>query len=92
MMRRVIIALLAIGLIGGGIGGGIWCGMNQIGERTARVYSSWRLNYVGDVTTGVFHKRSCPYASQIKKGNRAFFKTRDKAISAGFTPCPVCKP
>lgn len=91
-MRTILVALLIGGLIVGAIGGGIWCGNKRIAERTAQIYSSWRLNYVGDVTTGIFHKRSCPLASQIKKGNRAFFKTRDKAISSGFSPCPVCKP
>jgi len=48
--------------------------------------------YVGADSTLRFHHLNCRYVEQILPENRVYFKTREEAIKAGYTPCGVCKP
>lgn len=39
-----------------------------------------------------FHRPSCVWAQQIQPERKLSFATRDEAIKAGLTPCPICNP
>lgn len=47
-------------------------------------------SYIGNKNTKVFHKTSCGNLPVAK--NRVSFSSRSGAVSAGYTPCRVCKP
>lgn len=47
-------------------------------------------DYVGNINTKVFHKPSCPNLPGEK--NRVAMRSREEAISEGYTPCGNCKP
>ena len=42
--------------------------------------------------TDKFHKPTCEWAQKIDDSNKIVYDSRDKAISAGKTPCSVCNP
>ncbi len=46
------------------------------------------MNYIGNVNSKKFHKKSC--STLPNKKNRVYFKTRDEAIAAKFVPCKRC--
>ena len=52
--------------------------------------SSGSGTYIGNKNSKVFHRSSCSRLPGSK--NRVKFSSRDKAISAGYKPCSVCKP
>lgn len=49
-------------------------------------------NYAASSQSDKFHYPSCRYVKQINSGNLIYFSSRDKAISAGYIPCKVCRP
>lgn len=46
--------------------------------------------YIGNKTSRKFHRTTCSYLPD--EDNRRKFKTRDAAISAGYSPCGHCNP
>lgn len=48
--------------------------------------------YVGNIKTGVFHRKSCQYVQRMRPRNKVFYYNRLGAILDGFTPCTVCRP
>lgn len=59
---------------------------------TASAASGAEGYYIGNKNSRKFHRPDCQWAQKIAPYNRVFFKTREEAISAGYTPCKVCKP
>ncbi|MCD4674865.1 MAG: hypothetical protein K8S18_02580, partial [Desulfobacula sp.] len=39
-----------------------------------------------------FHRQECRWARKISSSNILFFKSRQKAVNQGYTPCKVCNP
>ena len=52
--------------------------------------TSTDIIYHGNSDSKVFHHPNCPY--YFSKNCNVLFHSREEAISAGFSPCPVCKP
>ena len=50
------------------------------------------ITYCGNKNSGVFHEENCSSVSKMKEENKAYFSSRDEAISNGYTPCGRCKP
>lgn len=48
--------------------------------------------YTASERSDKFHLPSCSAASRISDANRVWFRTRDEAISAGYSPCGRCQP
>lgn len=48
--------------------------------------------YIGNSNSRVFHKSGCGSANTMKAENKVFFKSREDAISTGYSPCKRCKP
>ncbi|MHB0976459.1 MAG: thermonuclease family protein [Candidatus Aquicultorales bacterium] len=48
--------------------------------------------YIASAKSDKFHRPDCRYVKQIKPENRVEYQSRNKALSAGKTPCSVCKP
>lgn len=48
--------------------------------------------YVGNINSMKLHYPDCSSVKDMKDKNKRFFKSRDKAIKQGFTPCSICKP
>ena len=48
------------------------------------------ISYKGNPDSKVFHKSSCHHATNVNC--TATFTTREAAVTAGYTPCKVCKP
>lgn len=48
--------------------------------------------YIGNANSMKFHYPDCSSVKDMKDKNKRFFKSRDKAIKQGFTPCSICKP
>lgn len=46
--------------------------------------------YIGNKNSHKFHLPTCRHLPDEK--NRIYFKTKDEAIKAGYTPCKVCNP
>ena len=46
--------------------------------------------FIGNKKSHKFHLAKCRFLPS--EGNRIYFKSRDEAISQGYTPCKVCKP
>ncbi len=47
--------------------------------------------YVGSKNGTKFHLLTCPGAKQIKEENKIFFKSKEEAVSKGYTPASNCK-
>ncbi|MEI6634795.1 MAG: hypothetical protein WCP22_13405 [Chlamydiota bacterium] len=47
---------------------------------------------IASTLKGFFHRGSCEWAHKISAEHLMKFKTREEAIAAGKTPCPICKP
>lgn len=48
--------------------------------------------YVGSLESDKYHYPDCRYAQSIDPENEIWFDTEEEAISAGYSPCGVCKP
>ena len=48
--------------------------------------------YIGNANSHIFHKSDCGSANKMKEENKVFLKSRDEAISEGYTPCKRCNP
>ena len=48
--------------------------------------------YIGNKSSRVFHRPSCPYGQKISGRNRIIFRSRKDAIDIGYTPCRQCRP
>lgn len=59
---------------------------------TIKKSTSGSSEYWGSSKSDKFHFPLCTYAKKISVSNLITFKTRDKAIGAGYLPCKVCKP
>lgn len=46
--------------------------------------------YIGNKTSHKFHRTTCSYLPD--EGNQCKFKSRDAAVSAGYSPCGHCNP
>ncbi|MBF7083023.1 hypothetical protein IT084_08540 [Desulfallas sp. Bu1-1] len=46
--------------------------------------------YIGNKNSKKFHLPSC--STLPAEYNRVYFKTREEAVSAGYTPCKRCNP
>lgn len=46
--------------------------------------------YIGNKNSHKFHLPTCRHLPDDK--NRIYFKTKDEALKAGYTPCKVCNP
>lgn len=49
-------------------------------------------SYIGNASSKIFHKASCPTVKKMKESNKIFLKDRADAINAGYTPCKICNP
>jgi methylphosphotriester-DNA--protein-cysteine methyltransferase len=47
-------------------------------------------SYVGNETTGVFHRAGCRFFELADLS--PVFSTRDQALAADYRPCGICKP
>lgn len=48
------------------------------------------INYIGNTNSKKFHRPDC--SSLPAPHNRVYFKTRNEAISTGYSPCKLCNP
>ena len=48
--------------------------------------------YVGNMTSMKFHNQGCRWEQKMNESNRAYFDSRDQAVSYGYVPCKVCWP
>ena len=48
--------------------------------------------FIGDWKTRTYHRPSCPHVKDIRSDNRVDFIGIRIARSAGYAPCPVCRP
>jgi endonuclease YncB( thermonuclease family) len=71
-------------------GTGLWAVHNPIPPWEFKPGKAQNPVYSGDVLTHRFHATNCP--DYNCKSCIATFKDRSKAIAAGYTPCPECKP
>ncbi|MGQ9461925.1 MAG: hypothetical protein ACUVTP_03590 [Candidatus Fervidibacter sp.] len=51
-----------------------------------------QISYIGDMTSQVFHRKSCPLANQIHPRFKVMFFSRRAALEMKFNPCPYCQP
>lgn len=51
-----------------------------------------KVAYVASKGSDRFHTPTCVWAKQIQSERRITFATREEAVKAGLTPCPVCNP
>ncbi|MCE5313986.1 MAG: Ada metal-binding domain-containing protein [Armatimonadota bacterium] len=79
-LHRLVAVILLAGLLVGAVA---YCLSNEIARVGTPVY-------IGNVRTGVFHRRSCICLPQEK--NRAYFHSRREAVEAGYRPCLMCEP
>lgn len=47
-------------------------------------------SYIANTSSGKFHRSTCGYLPD--EGNRAYYSSREEAVSAGYTPCQRCNP
>jgi len=59
---------------------------------SAAVVAPGEAKYVGNFRTKKFYYPDCKWAKEISLGNRVEFRSREKAIEAGYEPCKVCRP
>ena len=50
------------------------------------------LGYVGNKNTRKFHRVGCGSVAKMKASNKVSLKSRDDAISRGYSPCNRCNP
>lgn len=49
--------------------------------------------YIGNASTGVFHRPDCNRIPLMNPGNKVTLHgTRDNALARGYTPCGICTP
>lgn len=48
--------------------------------------------YIGNGSSGKFHRPSCPFAKVMGRSRRIFFRFRRDAIESTFVPCRYCLP
>ena len=49
--------------------------------------------YIGNASTGVFHRPDCNRIPLMNPANKVTLRgTRDTAIARGYTPCGICTP
>lgn len=49
--------------------------------------------YIGNASTGVFHRPDCNRIPLMNPANKVMLRgTRDHAIARGYTPCGICRP
>lgn len=65
---------------------------NSFGSNFFDIVSTNSGQYIGTSTTRKFHRATCRYVKRILSHHKVYYKTRQAAISAGYTPCKVCKP
>jgi len=63
-------------------------------EQTAKskYLGIWSLKYTGNKSSKKYHLPTCTYARQISAENYIGFQSAVAALTAGYTPCGVCKP
>ena len=59
---------------------------------SSELFEPGSLRYVGSDTTGVFCYPTCRHARRIAASHRAVFRSRQRAVDAGYRPCQVCRP
>jgi ABC-type transport system substrate-binding protein len=47
--------------------------------------------FIADKSTGIFHKFTC-FKNTTNEADQQYFDRYSDAVSAGFTPCTICKP
>lgn len=50
------------------------------------------LCYIGNKNSGYFHEQTCGGVETMNPKNKTEFGTRTEAVTAGYTPCPNCRP
>lgn len=55
-------------------------------------HSGTSSSYVGNSETGKFHAPGCGDVDKMDSSNKAFFSSRDEAVSSGYDPCGHCRP
>lgn len=58
-------------------------------ERSIEVHQE---TYIGDLSSQVFHRPTCPIAASLPRSYRVLFRSRRAASERGFSPCPRCFP
>lgn len=48
--------------------------------------------YIGNRNSKKFHRPDCEGVARMKEENKVSFKSREEAVSAGYTPCSLCQP
>jgi methylphosphotriester-DNA--protein-cysteine methyltransferase len=48
--------------------------------------------YVASRKSDTYHRMDCPIVKRIKPINLIYFDGVDKAVTAGYLPCDICKP
>lgn len=49
--------------------------------------TEWKSGFVVSLRSKRFHRSTCKYIQNIKRGNLAFFKTEGEALNKGFGRC-----
>lgn len=65
-------------------------------ESNSSVQSDSSVNsvteYIGNLKSHIFHKSSCGSVGTMKEENKVALKSRDEALSSGYSPCKRCNP
>ena len=48
--------------------------------------------YIGNRSTGKFHRPDCRGVARMSDANKVFFSTRKEAVADGYEPCGICHP
>ena len=48
--------------------------------------------YIGNCSTGKFHRPDCRGVARMSDANKVFFSTRKEAVADGYEPCGICHP
>ena len=59
---------------------------------TITAKSKTDCGFTGNLNRKVFHSKNCEAVTEMKENNKINFKTREDAVSKGYTPCKSCNP
>lgn len=62
------------------------------GTGSGTQHAAGTTGFVGNRSSGKFHRTHCEWAVKIGRRNRRSFSSRNDALKAGLAPCRVCRP
>lgn len=65
---------------------------DELAQGVMRTIEMHQYRYVGDLSSGLFHRQTCPSVNSIAKQHRVTLFDRQTAWERGFSPCPRCQP